>query len=82
MKLHMLDLEGGNNCEYDHVELFDGSTGKSILKLCGTKTPKNYILSNSNRMKIKFNTDSDVHHKGFAMSFITGEYNYPRHFYS
>lgn len=69
----MLDLETGDRCHYDHVELIDGLTGKQLLVLCGTKSPKNYILSSGNKMRVKFNTDSDVHQKGFALSFITGK---------
>ena len=69
----MLDLENGDECVYDHVELVDELTGKSLLKLCGNKFPRNYILSSGNKLKVRFNTDSDVHHKGFALSFITGE---------
>jgi len=68
---HMLDLENGKKCEYDHVELIDKLTGKRLSKLCGTKFPKDYILSQGNKMRVKFNTDSDVHHKGFSLSFIT-----------
>ena len=70
---HMLDLENGKKCEYDHVELIDKLTGKRLSKLCGTKFPKDYIMSQGNKMRVKFNTDSDVHHKGFSLSFITGE---------
>ena len=70
---HMLDLENGKNCEYDRVEIIDQVTGKRLAKLCGTKFPKDYILSKGNKITVKFNTDSDVHHKGFSSSFITGE---------
>ena len=69
----MLDLENGKQCDYDYVELIDKLTGKRLAKLCGNKVPKNYILSEGNKMTVKFNTDSDVHHKGFSLSFITGE---------
>ena len=72
MRFQMLDLEKSDDCEYDHIELSDGITGKRLVKLCGKKTPKNYIVSTGNKMKVKFNTDSDVHHRGFALTFVTG----------
>eukprot|EP00795_Rhopilema_esculentum_P000627 gene627-10322_t len=71
VRFQMLDLEKSDDCEYDHIELSDGITGKRLEKLCGKKAPKNYIVSTGNKMKVKFNTDSDVHHRGFALTFVT-----------
>ena len=73
IKFQLLDLEESDKCEYDHVELLDGVTGIRKAKVCGTKLPKKYILSSKNKMRVRFNSDADVHHKGFFLRFITGK---------
>ncbi|KAF7272619.1 protein tolkin-like [Rhynchophorus ferrugineus] len=67
-----MDIEGNNYeyqlCEYDYVEVSSQlTTGKTKLhgSFCGTKVPK-MISSESNFLKIAFDSDANVQKTGFA----------------
>ncbi len=69
----MFKLEKSDDCEYDHVELIDGATDKRLRKLCGVRLPKQYIIASSNKMKIRFRSDGNVHLGGFSLKFLSGK---------
>eukprot|EP00794_Sanderia_malayensis_P007308 gene7308-8125_t len=71
VKFVMFQLEESDNCEYDYVELTDGVSNKKLRRLCDVKLPKQYIMSESNKMKIRFKSDGNVHLGGFSMKFLT-----------
>lgn len=61
------DLEDEKNCEYDHVEIFDGpdSSGQSYGKYCGTNKPAD-IFSVHDALLLRFRTDDSLFSKGFS----------------
>ncbi len=56
------------NCYYDHLEIRDGHWHRSPLigRYCGRGTP-NEIVSNSDRLWIRFQTISNFHGAGFQL---------------
>lgn len=75
LRFHSLDIENHDNCVYDYIEIRDGLTKDSlILKvLCGHKIPAD-VISTSNKMLVKFVSDSSVQKGGFSAS-IMKEYD-------
>ncbi|XP_074593288.1 protein tolkin-like [Brevipalpus obovatus] len=71
LKFQSFEIEGHDNCVYDYLEIRDGDTPTSTLlgKFCGHKVPDD-IRSTSNRMFIKFVSDSSVQKPGFSLNFI------------
>ncbi|XP_043916230.1 cubilin-like [Protopterus annectens] len=61
-------LESGTNCQFDFVEIRDGGyeTSPLIGKYCGTTSPPS-ILSHSNRIWIRFRSDSVINYPGFSV---------------
>lgn len=66
-------IEKGENCIYDFLEVFDGHSEEdpAIGRFCGYETPTN-VKSSSNRMMLKFVSDSSVEKAGFSLHFIKG----------
>ncbi|KAK3572019.1 hypothetical protein QTP86_022249 [Hemibagrus guttatus] len=60
-------LEAGGNCIHDYVEIRDGGyeTSPLIGRYCSTQAPP-LVLSHSNRLWIKFHSDSSITYKGFS----------------
>lgn len=69
-----IDMEPHLECAYDHIEIYDGRDGKapSLGRYCGTKKPQP-IISNGNKMFIRFFSDNSVQKKGFEASHTAGE---------
>lgn len=66
------ELEPHQECTYDNVEVFDGSSmrARSFGKFCGSKVPAP-IVSSSNRMYMTFWSDASVQRKGFHATHTT-----------
>nr|VZI22856.1 unnamed protein product [Spirometra erinaceieuropaei] len=63
-------LEEQSDCSYNHLEIFDGPSESSpiLRKLCGLDKPAT-IISTSNRVTVRFTTDSVLGSQRFAASF-------------
>lgn len=71
------DVEPENNCSYDYLEIFDGSSTNSIFVglYCGTASPgKITATNNEGALTFKFHSDGMVTHPGWEalMSCDTG----------
>ncbi|XP_045475772.1 tolloid-like protein 1 [Harmonia axyridis] len=64
------ELEDEKNCEYDHVEIFNGpdSSGQSYGKYCGTNKPAD-IFSTHEGLLLRFRTDDTLVAKGFSVAY-------------
>ncbi|KAL3278791.1 hypothetical protein HHI36_016314 [Cryptolaemus montrouzieri] len=62
------ELENEINCEYDHVEIFNGpdSSGQSYGKYCGTNKPA-VIFSTHEGLLLRFRSDHSMVAKGFSV---------------
>ncbi|KAK9878934.1 hypothetical protein WA026_003756 [Henosepilachna vigintioctopunctata] len=62
------ELEDEKNCEYDHVEIFNGpdSSGQSYGKFCGTNKPAD-IFSTHEGLLLRFRSDDTLVAKGFSV---------------
>lgn len=74
VKFHSFDIENqGNqdNCSYDFIEFRDGdSQNASIIGIyCGNKIPAD-LTSTTNKLYVRFKSDSTVQRAGFSASFI------------
>lgn len=67
----LLKVENHDNCVYDYVEVRDGHLPDSPLlgTYCGYKLPPD-VRSSSNKLQIKFVSDSTVQKAGFSASFM------------
>ncbi|KFM59925.1 Tolloid-like protein 1, partial [Stegodyphus mimosarum] len=66
------EVEYHDNCAYDFVEIRDGLELHSPLlaRLCGYKIPEE-VRSISNKMLIRFFSDSSIRKMGFSATFVT-----------
>lgn len=71
LRFQSFQIENHDNCVYDYLEIRDGheSTSDLLGKLCGHKTPDE-IRSTSNKMYVKFVSDSSVQKPGFSAVFV------------
>ncbi len=62
----LFDLEGGQGCRYDYIEIFDGERRNDnvIGKYCGTDKPVG-IISTGNALYVEFVSDSTTVRPGF-----------------
>lgn len=69
---NVFEIEPHQECAYDHIALFDGSSSDShsLGRFCGSKLP-HPISSTTNSMYMVFMSDSSVHRKGFFASHST-----------
>ncbi|KAL8173954.1 UNVERIFIED_CONTAM: Bone morphogenetic protein 1 [Gekko kuhli] len=67
-----LDIEGHQECTYDHLEVYNGKDAKAPVlgRLCGTKEP-GPIISSNNRMFLRFFSDNSVQKKGFEATYTS-----------
>lgn len=72
IRLHFnsFGVEGGRSCPFDAVHVFDGSSssGIEIADLCGNRIPPD-VISKTNVMYVKFNSDSDTQDIGFNATY-------------
>lgn len=66
------ELEQHQECTYDHIELFDGSTNlaTSLGRFCGAKIP-HHVVSTGNELYMVFYSDASVQRKGFHAKHTT-----------
>uniref|UniRef100_T1L6A2 CUB domain-containing protein n=1 Tax=Tetranychus urticae TaxID=32264 RepID=T1L6A2_TETUR len=72
LKFSSFEIESHDNCVYDYLEIRDGhslSNSPILGKFCGHRIP-NDIRSTSNKLLIKFVSDSSVQKAGFSANFI------------
>lgn len=69
---NVFEIEPHQECAYDHIALFDGSSSDShsLGRFCGSKLP-HPISSTTNAMYMLFSSDSSVHRKGFYATHST-----------
>ena len=74
LKFIAFDIEPARGCRYDYLEITDGVRAK---KLCGTKRPSLYV-SRTNKVVLRFKTDSSVTHKGYRAAYksVVGKYTH------
>ena len=66
------DIEFHPDCDFDSVKFIDGVTGITLGKLCGDNPyPTPTYMSSSNRMVVRFVSDSSTQHRGFAANFYS-----------
>ncbi|XP_046553794.1 deleted in malignant brain tumors 1 protein-like [Haliotis rubra] len=68
------DIESASSCDYDYVEVYDGSSTNSdvIGKFCGTQEPT--YVSSGTTVTIKFHSDNSNTEKGFRLSYTGGTF--------
>ncbi|CAN8020366.1 unnamed protein product [Ixodes persulcatus] len=73
LKFQSFEVENHDNCVYDYLEVRDGHEAGSPLlgKFCGYRTPDDQ-RSSSNKMLVKFVSDSSVNKPGFSATFMKG----------
>ncbi|RXM97483.1 Tolloid-like protein 1 [Acipenser ruthenus] len=66
------ELEQHQECAYDHLEVYDGESDKAAIlgRLCGSKLP-DPVISNGNKMYLRFISDASVQRKGFQATHST-----------
>uniref|UniRef100_UPI00358F3720 tolloid-like protein 2 isoform X2 n=1 Tax=Myxine glutinosa TaxID=7769 RepID=UPI00358F3720 len=71
LSFQAFEIERHDNCAYDYLEVRDGDNESSRLigKFCGYDKP-NDIKSSSNKLWMKFVSDSSVNKAGFAATFF------------
>lgn len=71
LKFQSFEIENHDSCVYDYLEVRDGHTanGPIIGKYCGYKVPDD-VRSSTNKMLVKFVSDSSVQKAGFSAMFI------------
>ncbi|XP_061421245.1 bone morphogenetic protein 1-like [Lethenteron reissneri] len=60
------EVEQHQECAYDHLEVYDGSSEKAPIlgRFCGSKKPE-AVLSMLNKMYLRFMSDASVQKRGF-----------------
>ncbi|XP_050525579.1 tolloid-like protein 1 [Daktulosphaira vitifoliae] len=71
LKFNVFEIENHDNCFYDFVEIRNGHSADSPLinKYCGYKLPLD-VHSTTNKLYIKFLSDSSVQKAGFSATFM------------
>ena len=66
-----MDIEVDNDCQYDALEIYDGSTRNApkIGTYCGQTIPDEPIESDTNRVLLHFRSDDSVAGAGFWLTF-------------
>ena len=65
-----IDTEYHQNCGYDYLAIYDGSTssGRLVAELCGSKR-QGTILSSGNSLYLHFHSDQYQHSTGFKIKY-------------
>lgn len=71
VKFQSFETENHESCVYDYLEIRDGHNANSPLigKYCGYRIPPDF-RSSSNKLMVKFVSDSSVQKAGFSATFI------------
>ena len=64
------DIENHQNCGYDYLTIYDGSTSgdRLVAKLCGSKS-QGTIFSSGNSLYLHFHSDTSEHSRGFKINY-------------
>ena len=70
-----LDLERHSSCRYDYLELRDGEnrTAPLIARVCSSTLRRRMFKSTSNKIYIKFKSDSSLNGRGFEVTYTSGK---------
>lgn len=74
-----MDLEDRDSlseeCDYDSVSVYDGASQTDALlgRWCGREQPSS-LISKGNKLLVVLNTDRNEAHRGFAASYLGGEF--------
>jgi len=75
-----LDLENSNNCEHDHIKVYDGEDviGTPRMTLCGSTIPPP-ITSFGSTLTVRFVSDRSIERTGFQAFYTESSSgsNYP-----
>lgn len=66
LQFHQFNLENSSNCQYDYLKITDGAV--EGRKYCGKAIPPVYN-SASNRLAVRFQSDSSVTGSGFFATY-------------
>ena len=68
-----IDIERDSLCQYDYVELFDGSSEFSpkIGRYCNQNQNPGIVRSTSNAILVRFRSDASFAGKGFLLNYLT-----------
>lgn len=68
-----IDIERDSLCQYDYVELFDGTSEFSpkIGRYCNQNQNPGIIRSTSNAILVRFRSDASYAGKGFLLNYLT-----------
>ena len=76
LRFDTFSLESHSNCQYDSLQVFDGSSSRSrslvttsSSKLCGSNRPQN-IVSSGNTIHLIFTSDVSVGSSGFRINVL------------
>lgn len=74
IKYKKFKLERSDDCSYDYVQVFDGSSTESPLigKFCGETIPEDFI-STGNVLLIVFKSDWSLGGDGFYLNYELGK---------
>ncbi|XP_061178089.1 cubilin-like [Saccostrea echinata] len=66
-----IDLEGHFSCSYDKITVYDNAygNGRSLGQFCGREPNSVPILSTTNDMSVRFQTDTSVNRTGFTIKY-------------
>ncbi|XP_071097788.1 cubilin-like [Haliotis cracherodii] len=75
LTIKLMELQGGANCSYDYIAVYDGSSTSAQLlgKICSTATPS--FTSSGSNVFIHFHTDGSAAYGGFKMAYIAGNFS-------
>ena len=70
-----IELESHETCDYDYLELRDGEsrTAPLIARVCSSTLRRRMYKSTSNKMYIKFKSDSSLNGRGFELTYTSGK---------
>lgn len=74
LEFEEFELEPHQECTYDHIEIFDGTStnSRNLGRFCGNKIPPP-TYSSGNTMFMIFYSDASVQRKGFSAMHSTGK---------
>jgi tolkin protein len=76
LRFQTLEIEVENECGYDYVEVYDGSSPEAtqLGRFCGNELPPEF-LSSGPMLFVRFKTDDTIFGKGFAAIYMQASYD-------
>ncbi|XP_052697133.1 cubilin-like isoform X2 [Crassostrea angulata] len=71
LNISTLDLEGHFTCSFDSITVYDNAfgTGRVLGRFCGREGNPAPLLSSTNYMSVRFQTDASVNATGFSINY-------------